>query len=147
MKQVVLTVAGFLLLVIGLIGIVFPIWPTTPFVLAAIACFSGNPGLRGKLLRIKFIRAHYYNYRDRVGLSASNVLLSLIFLWAVLAVSVILTAKLWVALLLLSVGAAVTAHILIMAKPKAQRGYFMRRIRRAADTEYGTEFSHPQAKD
>ena len=119
-KDVLLTGAGFILLIIGMIGIFVPIWPTTPFVLLAIACFSRNPKIRERLLQNEFIHDHYYNYKERNGLSKKNVTFSLLFLWSVLLISIYFTDTIWIMVLLACIGTAVTIHILCMAKPKKQ---------------------------
>ena len=115
-----LTGAGFILLTIGMIGAFVPVWPTTPFVLLAIACFSGNPEIRDRLLKNEFIHDHYYNYKERNGLSKKNVAISLIFLWSVLLISIYFSSFIWISVLLVCIGTAVTIHILCMAKPKRQ---------------------------
>ena len=118
LKSVLLPVLGFLFLGLGTIGIVLPIWPTTPFILVAAACFSGSPRIRAKILKIKFFREHIDNYENRSGLPTKTVVKSLSFLWSMLLVSMLLLRKLWLVILLAVVGTCVTIHILSIAKPK-----------------------------
>lgn len=109
-----------LLLALGAIGLFLPIWPTTPFVLLSAACLAGSPKIREKILRIGFFREHMENYRTRQGLRKKTVAISLTYLWGMLILSMILTRRLWSVCLLSAVGAAVTAHLLVMAKRKAK---------------------------
>lgn len=118
MRRVLLLGAGGLALLLAAIGLLLPVWPTTPFLLVSAGCFSGTPALRAWLLRLPFFRAHLENYRSRCGLSAGTVAISLVYLWGMLALSAVLTRKVWLALLLGAVGAAVTVHILLMARGK-----------------------------
>ncbi len=117
-KNIFLTAAGFLLLGLGAVGAFVPILPTTPFVLTASACFAGNPKLRGWLLKSAFFQEHLTNYQRRTGLQKRTVCVSLTFLWGMLCLSMALSGKLWVVLLLCGVGIAVTLHILCIARPK-----------------------------
>lgn len=39
-KNTILLIAGWLFVLLGLIGIVMPLFPTTPFLLVALMCFS-----------------------------------------------------------------------------------------------------------
>ncbi|AGH80239.1 hypothetical protein PCNPT3_01485 [Psychromonas sp. CNPT3] len=39
-KRYLLLIAGFISLFVGLIGIIIPLLPTTPFLILALACFS-----------------------------------------------------------------------------------------------------------
>lgn len=51
LRRVLMTAAGVIALVLGLVGIVIPGLPTTPFILLAAACFSrASPRLHGWLL-------------------------------------------------------------------------------------------------
>lgn len=117
-KVLVLTIVGSALLGLGAIGLLLPVWPTTPFVIGAAACFSGTPKLQAKLKRMPLFGEHVRNYQNRAGLSRKTVISSLIFLWGMLLLSMLLVHTVWIVLLLLLVGAAVTAHILCMAKPR-----------------------------
>lgn len=118
MKSILLTISGFLLLGVGFVGVFLPLLPTTPFVLAASACFTGNPTLRNKLLRSKFFHEHVTNYQQRTGLKKSTVFISLAVLWGGLSTSMIAMGKLWAVFLLSAVGIAVTVHILWIARPR-----------------------------
>ncbi len=117
-KTVLLTIAGFVLLGIGAIGVVLPVLPTTPFVLLASGCFAGNPKMRSWLMRNAFFREHLTNYQQRVGLKKRTVAISLGFLWTTLILSTIALGTLWGGLLLASIGTAVSIHILCMSRPK-----------------------------
>ncbi len=117
-KKHLLSAAGFLLLIIGAIGLFVPILPTTPFILVASACFTGNPRIRSWLLKNRFFQEHLTNYQQRTGLKKSTIALSLSFLWVTLSASALVVGKLWLALLLGSIGAAVTIHILCVSRPK-----------------------------
>lgn len=116
LKVILFTGLGFVFLALGFIGLFLPIWPTTPFVLVAAACFSVNPKIQSQIMKIKFFREHYENYQNRVGLPRKNVIVSLSWLWGTLILSMILIKSYW-ALLLILVGIAVTWHILHMANP------------------------------
>ena len=118
MKNVMLSILGFAMLTIGAIGLLLPICPTTPFVLAAVACFSANPKLRKNIMRIGFFREYIENYCQRKGLTRKTVLTSLIFLWSMLLISGLIIQTWWIVLVLGLVGVAVTIHITCIARPK-----------------------------
>jgi len=117
MKSVLLSGAGFLLLALGAIGLFIPVWPTTPFVLAAAGCFAYNPKLQVRIMKIPFFREYLQNYRDKKGLSGKTVAVSLAFLWGMLLISAFLVRTPWVAGCLLLVGISVTVHIVWIARP------------------------------
>lgn len=117
-KNIALLSLGFLLLGIGAVGIVLPIWPTTPFVILSVSCFSVSPKIQAQVMKIEFFRQHVENYRNRAGLPRRNVIISLTLLWAVLITSILITQKQWTVLLLLLVGGAVTIHIIYIARPR-----------------------------
>lgn len=119
-KTILLTGLGFLFLGLGAVGLLVPVWPTTPFVLLCAACFSGTPRLRARIMKIAFFREHIENYENRTGLTRKTVAVSLGYLWGMLLLSMLLISKAWVVGLLCAIGAAVTIHILCVAR--ARRG-------------------------
>lgn len=118
-KIFLLTVLGFLFLGLGAVGLLLPVWPTTPFVLLSAACFTCTPTLRAKIMKIEFFREHIENYEHRTGLRRKTVAISLGYLWGMMLLSMLLVRRWPVALLLCFIGAAVTAHILVMARKRA----------------------------
>ena len=120
LKTVALAGLGFFFLSLGVIGIVLPLWPTTPFILLSAACFSTSPRLKSKIMKISFFREHIENYSHRNGLSLKTLLLSMGWLWGMMLFSIILTRTLKVTFFLLFVGLAVTCHLLCMARCKKE---------------------------
>lgn len=117
-KHILLISTGFLFLGIGAVGIVIPVLPTTPFVLISAACFSGYPKIREKIMKIGFFREYIENYKTKSGLAKKTVILSLVYLWGMLVISMILIRTFWIIIILSLIGAAVTTHILFMARKK-----------------------------
>lgn len=106
---------GFLCLALGAVGVVLPVLPTTPFVLLAAGCFGGSsPKLSRWLSRSRYFGAFLENYRGGGGIPLGVKVRALVFLWGMLALSVLLTRSLHLALFLALVGVAVSAHILLM---------------------------------
>lgn len=134
---------GFLALGMAAVGLVLPVWPTTPFVLLAIGCFSSSPRLRAKLLNITFFREYYESYVAGKGIRRKTVVASLVFLWGMLLLSVLLVRTLWISLLLLVVGTAVTVHILVLSKGRKKRGAPARAAENNGRDGASTEKSEP----
>ncbi len=117
-KNILLCGVGFLLLGMGAIGLVLPLWPTTPFVLAAAGCFASTPRIYEKVIKIPFFNEYIRNYKDRKGLKPKTVIISLTSLWGMLLLSAFHIQKSWVLIILAVVGISVTTHILWIAKAR-----------------------------
>ena len=115
-KIILLTIVGFIFLIFGAIGLFLPVWPTTPFVLLSVACFSSTPRIKAKIMKISFFKEHVENYEKRCGLQNKTVCISLIWLWGMMIISMILVKNLWISLLLFLIATVVTIHILLMAR-------------------------------
>lgn len=101
---------GFVALGLGTAGLFLPVWPTTPFALLALGCFSSMPQMQKRILKIRFFRQYYESYYEKKQLPGKTLSTSLAFLWSMLCASALLTHKLWVTGLLFFIGCAVTAH-------------------------------------
>lgn len=118
LKILLLTVLGFLFLAMGAVGLLLPVWPTTPFVLVSVACFSSTPRLKAWIMKISFFREHIENYEHRTGLSQKTIWISMLWLWGMLFLSMLLLRTVWINFILVLVGLAVTCHILWMSKDR-----------------------------
>ncbi len=110
---------GFISLILGIIGIVIPILPTTPFLLLASAAFAKSSKRFDRwLLNNKILGAYIRNYRDGKGLPLKIKILTLSLLWATILISILFLLDLiWVLILLILIALAVSIHI-ILIKPK-----------------------------
>lgn len=125
MKKTLLFIGGWLALIVGLIGLLLPVMPTTPFVILAAACFSYSSPRFYKLLR----KAPYFgpfieNYKTKQGVPLKNKILILAFVWAGISVSAFLIAKAWAIALLSTIGIGVTIHILSLKTRRAPKAPF-----------------------
>lgn len=83
-------IVGFICLSLGAIGMVLPILPTTPFLLAAAACFcKSSTRMYNWLLGNKWFGEYIKNYREGRGLPMRTKIMALIILWVTIGVSII----------------------------------------------------------
>jgi len=118
--RLLLLVSGWLLVVMALIGIILPLVPTTPLLLLAAICFAKSSARFYNWLYANRIFGKYLlDYKERKGIPAHVKVWSLLFLWISLIVSAYLLPFLWVRILLLVVGTAVTTHLLLIREKRS----------------------------
>ena len=114
-------IAGTICVVLGAIGIVLPILPTTPFLLAAAACYyKSSKKMHKWLLNNKWFGEYIRNYTEGKGLAKKTKITALTVLWATISLSMvfmlhmILPANLVIPLqlVMMAMGVAVSIHIL-----------------------------------
>jgi uncharacterized membrane protein YbaN (DUF454 family) len=114
-------IAGTICVVLGAIGIVLPILPTTPFLLAAAACYyKSSPRMHRWLLNNKWFGEYIRNYQEGKGLTIKTKITALTVLWITIGFSTVfmlnrlLPAQLVlpIQLIMIAVAIAVSTHIL-----------------------------------
>lgn len=111
--------AGTTCLVLGIIGIVLPILPTTPFLLLAAACYArSSERFYNWLLNNRILGSYIRNYREGKGMPIKIKIFTITLLWITILISVFLFIQIcWVRILLIVIACAVTIHI-ILIRPK-----------------------------
>lgn len=111
-RKAVLNVVGVINVVMGIIGIFLPIWPTTIFVIIASICFArANPRLHNWLVQSKFLGPYLDNFHNKRGIAMAYKIRTALFMWAGMTFSMTLIELLWVQIMLICIGVAVTAHV------------------------------------
>ena len=120
LKRTIWKAAGTLCLVTGLIGIVVPLLPTTPFLLLAAYCFQrGSERWHNWLINHPRFGPPIRDWRQHGVISRRAKRNAVIALILVFAVSVLLGAKPWILGVQATVLCAVAAFIL--SRPSAPR--------------------------
>jgi uncharacterized membrane protein YbaN (DUF454 family) len=82
-------VLGVLFLIIGFIGILLPVLPTTPFLLLAAACFyRGSETLHKWLLQSRLFGPTIRDFEEKGGITQSTKIKAIIFTWLAVSVSI-----------------------------------------------------------
>lgn len=80
--------AGTICLVLGAIGIVLPILPTTPFLLASAACYYKSSAKMHKwLIHNKWFGEYIRNYQEGRGIPIKTKIIAITVLWLTISVS------------------------------------------------------------
>ncbi|MBT3320079.1 MAG: YbaN family protein [Clostridia bacterium] len=111
--NILFTTLGFVSLALGIVGIVLPILPTTPFLLlASFLFYKGSNRMHDWLENNRFFGSYIKNYRKYRAIKRSAKITAIVLLWAALIVSSHLVANLYVHISLAAVGIGVTIHLL-----------------------------------
>jgi hypothetical protein len=115
-KRRLFVVAGSISLALGIIGIILPILPTTPFLLLAAICYMrGSQRLYNALLSNRFVGNYIQNYLEGRGMSLKMKIWTLSLLWiAIILTAVLATDSITIRIILLIVLIGVTTHILMI---------------------------------
>ena len=116
LKGRLFVIAGTIALVLGVVGIILPVLPTTPFLLLAAICYMrGSQRLYNALLRNRFIGSYVRNYLEGRGMSLRNKIWTISMLWiAILCTAFLVTESLVIRIILVVVLVGVTVHILLI---------------------------------
>ncbi len=110
---------GATFLGIGAVGVVTPVLPTTPLVLAAFFCFTQSSERAEKWIsNNRYFGSYIENYKTKSGVPLDVKISSIIFLWITIIISMIFLKQYLLFILLILVGIAVTAHILLLKTKK-----------------------------
>ena len=112
--------SGFILVIIGVVGIFLPILPTTIFLILASACFIRSSAKANEWLRNhKILGMYIKNYQDKSGLTLKSKIINIILLWLMISASAFLFTEIWyIRLLLFLIAVGVTIHLLMVKTKK-----------------------------
>ena len=119
-KRYTLILAGTIFLGLGLIGILLPLLPTTPFILLAAACYAkSSQKFYMWLVSNKYFGEYLKNYREGKGIPFNIKVVSLSFLWiTILFSAVFIVTIFFVQIVLIAIAIGVTIHILSIKTPQ-----------------------------
>ena len=113
--KILLNIIGFIFIALGVVGIVLPLLPTTPFAVAAAAVFAkANPKMRVWLFKNRFLGPYLKQYYEKTGLTVKYKARTILFLWFGLISSMIIIELFWLYFVLCGIGVCVSIHILLI---------------------------------
>ncbi len=112
-SKVALNILGTMFLLVGVLGVVLPLLPATPFLLLASACYvRGSTTLHNWLMRNRYLGPYITNIKDKRGMPIKAKIITITVLWVSLLFSMYRVDSFLLDLTLLIVGIGVTTLIL-----------------------------------
>lgn len=129
-------VGGSLSVALGVIGIFFPVLPTTPFLLLAAFCYArSSERFYHWLLNNRWFGEYIRNYREGRGIPLTEKILAISSLWLTIGFSVLFVVPVaWVKLLLLAIAVGVSIH-LVRIKTLKKETYLPHAIKEVTPSE------------
>ena len=110
--RLLFTICGTLFLLVGILGVVLPLLPATPFFLLASACYvRGSQALHSRLMSHKYLGTYITNIQEHRGMPLKAKIMTIAVLWASLLFSLSQADSWLVDAILLMVGLGVTTLI------------------------------------
>lgn len=111
--KIILNIAGTIFVGLGVLGIILPLLPATPFFLLASACYvRGSDRLHAWLMNNRYLGQYIKNFQEKRGMPVSAKVISLALLWASLVISIYRVDLPWLKVTLAVTGVGVTVLIL-----------------------------------
>src|SRR5438046_521449 len=119
--RLLFNIFGTLFLLVGILGVVLPLFPATPFLLLASACYvRGAQTLHRWLMSHKYLGTYITTIKEHRGMPFQAKLMTIVVLWASLLFSLNHVDSLLLGATLLMVGIGVTA-LIVRLKTVGQR--------------------------
>ena len=108
-----LIICGTLCVVPGVLGMIVPVLPTTPFLLLAAVCYARSSDRFYRwLLNNRWFGEYIRNYRAGLGMPRREKALTLIALWLTIGFTALFVVPVWWGkLILLGIATGVTVHL------------------------------------
>jgi len=113
-KRYSLMTIGVVSLILGVIGIVLPLLPTTPFLLLSASCFAkSSDKFYQWLINHRWFGSYIQNYRSGRGLPLKVKWTTIALLWLSIGSSVIFFVDFfWAKLLMITIACCVSCYLL-----------------------------------
>ena len=112
-KRILLIIAGVLSLVLGVIGAFVPLLPTVPLVLLAAYCFGrSSERLHQWLIHHRYFGPILENFQAGKGIPKRVKYRTIAIIWVSMGFSCWMVAKLWLCVMLVCIGLAVSIYLL-----------------------------------
>jgi uncharacterized protein len=114
MTRILYLTMGTLAVGLGILGMILPLLPTTPFLLLAAVCYArSSPRFYHWLLSNPWFGQYIRHYREGRGIPLKQKVTALTLLWLTIGYAVIMVVSVWWGqLLLLAIASGVTWHLL-----------------------------------
>jgi uncharacterized membrane protein YbaN (DUF454 family) len=114
LARLLLIIAGWFFVALGIIGIFLPVMPTTVFLLIAAACFArSSEKFYYWLLNNKYLGKLIKDYREHRGMPLRAKVIAILMLNIAIGYSALFAVKiLWVQILLFAIAIGVTLYII-----------------------------------
>ncbi|KLK92044.1 membrane protein [Microvirga vignae] len=110
---------GYASLVLGIVGIVLPVLPTTPFIILAAWCFArSNPALSERLYEHPRFGALLTTWRDQRAIPSRAKLYALLMLALSYTITVWLTRNAYLPFILAAIMGSVALYIVTRPSPR-----------------------------
>lgn len=115
---------GWISFVCGMIGILLPVVPTSPFLILSAACFlRSSPRFYYWLINHRWFGIYIRYYLDGEGIPRRAKVMILLMLWVMMLSSAFLIVKIrWVSAVMIGIAAAVSIYIIRQPEPTATKG-------------------------
>ena len=116
LKRRLLVIAGTVFTGVGILGILVPILPTTPFLLLAAACFvRSSQRFYNWLLNNRLLGIYISSYVQGKGMPRRVKVFTVVLLWTTIGLSMWLaTQDVVIRVILVLVAVGVTIHIILI---------------------------------
>lgn len=122
--KILLLIIGSISMLLGAIGVILPILPTTPFLIVAALCFAKSSSrLYNMCLQSKLFGPYIKNWYNHTGISKKEKRNMYLYVWVTMSITIYIVSSLYIKMLLVGILLAIHLHIFLLKKRNESNGY------------------------